>query len=250
MVGAINPVSPSHSSLPQTPHTNHKTQTSSSQLQRQQTLALDSSYQLNPGDPFPAESTPTDTPGPGFTGPSLPLISSPADVTRVKITPATIGGITVAVVGVLILVGIMVFYLGRIKMLKEEVARKNSTLLRGDLSTDPERGGDNMTQTTVSPHMASVTPIAGAVTPHNTTQESKTDNFFQPPGHLRFASPGPPPPTYDAHYYSNEIAATPYGAKERALHPVYRTEPSVAQLYAQAQMPRRNKSLRDLGGDV
>ncbi|KAF2795912.1 hypothetical protein K505DRAFT_416167 [Melanomma pulvis-pyrius CBS 109.77] len=102
-------------------------------LARQRQLALDSSYMLQPGDPFPAEAsilptsstTPSPSPLPTPPGGSG---SSSSSSSKKGLSPAAIAGISVGAVCVLILGALLFFFIGRSRSLKEEMVRKASTI--------------------------------------------------------------------------------------------------------------------------
>lgn len=126
MVGAINP-------------------NSSTSVTTQRQMALNAAYQLSPGEPFPAEGsptpepTPTDGPDPTDRPTSTSTPSSTASPSTTSVAPSpshhsttlkpgAIAGIVVAGVTVLALAGALFFYIGRSKTLKAEVVRKASTI--------------------------------------------------------------------------------------------------------------------------
>jgi hypothetical protein len=105
MVGAINP-------------------NASTPIATQRKLAHDSTYMLNPGEPFPAES-----PKPsGLAGPSGVPTTTPDK--HHGFTPGAIAGIAVAAISVVILGALLFFFWGRTKALNDEIERKESTVTR------------------------------------------------------------------------------------------------------------------------
>lgn len=88
-------------------------------LEKQRQLAQDSSYMLQPGEDFPAES-----PLPSTT--SLPSPSNHSS----KLSAGAIAGIVIACISVLVLGSLLFFFWGRFRGLKEELLRKDSTIVR------------------------------------------------------------------------------------------------------------------------
>ncbi|KAF2113463.1 hypothetical protein BDV96DRAFT_689015 [Lophiotrema nucula] len=107
MVGVINP-------------------SKSSDLDHQQGLAKHAGYMLQPGEPFPAEGTPT-----------VPPSSLPSDPSAVPIpksggkhlSPGVIAGIVIAGVFVFVLGALLFFFIGRTRTLEDEAERKDSTIV-------------------------------------------------------------------------------------------------------------------------
>ena len=104
MVGVINP-------------------NSSTSIDKQRSLALDSAYMLNPGEPFPAES-----PLPS----NIPSSSGHDEIAPHKhpLAPGAIAGTVIGAISVVILAALLFFYWGRTKTLRNEVERKQSTVAR------------------------------------------------------------------------------------------------------------------------
>lgn len=107
MVGVINP-------------------NASTSLSHQRDLALAASYQLSPGEPFPSEA---ETPQ-SSTLPNGTAVQPPAGTHGGKLSGGVIAGIAVAGIGVLVLGILLAFFWGRLKTLREEIRRKDSTVVR------------------------------------------------------------------------------------------------------------------------
>lgn len=105
MVGVINPNA-----------------TTSLAYQRQ--LAQDSAFQLNPGEPFPAES-PLPSNLPSSTSIPTAHVRPPRSG---KLSAGAIAGIAIACVGVVVLAALLFWFWGRFKGLNEEMQRKDSTI--------------------------------------------------------------------------------------------------------------------------
>ncbi|KAJ4363148.1 hypothetical protein N0V83_010268 [Neocucurbitaria cava] len=104
MVGAINP-------------------NSSTSIDTQHQLALNSTYMLNPGEPFPAES-PLPSSNPAST--ALPG----GNTGKKDLAAGAIAGIVIATLSVVVLAALLFFFWGKTKTLKDEVDRKESTVVR------------------------------------------------------------------------------------------------------------------------
>lgn len=112
MVGVINP-------------------NASTSLAHQRDLALQASYQLSPGEAFPSEAeTPSSSTLPNGTAFQTP---APAHAGS-KLGAGAIAGIAIAAVSVVMLGILLAFFWGRLKTLKNELKRKDSTVVR---STEP-----------------------------------------------------------------------------------------------------------------
>lgn len=98
----------------------------STSLDEQRNLALKATYALSPGEPFPAES-PTNTP------------SDPpsARAARPKLGTGAIAGIAIASVAGVVLGGLLLFFWGRFKGLRDELRRKDSTVVRTSSPRSP-----------------------------------------------------------------------------------------------------------------
>ncbi|KAJ4360408.1 uncharacterized protein N0V89_000970 [Didymosphaeria variabile] len=113
MVGVINP-------------------NASTLLQTQRQLALQASYQLSPGEPFPFEAkTPSSSTLPDGRTPQQTMSPSHGGG---KLGTGAITGIAIVCVSVVRLGALLAFFWGRPKGLKEEVRRKGRTVVR---STKP-----------------------------------------------------------------------------------------------------------------
>ncbi|CAE7174154.1 hypothetical protein PTTW11_05577 [Pyrenophora teres f. teres] len=115
MIGAINP-------------------NISTSVTYQHELALNSTYMLNPGEPFPAES-----PLPS----NLPTSSATADLSgftpksKKTLSAGAIAGIAIGALSVVVLAALLFFFWGRTKSLKDEVNRKAGTVRRLSPSNSP-----------------------------------------------------------------------------------------------------------------
>ncbi|CAI6337142.1 unnamed protein product [Periconia digitata] len=115
MVGVINP-------------------NSSVSLTTQRQLAQNSSYMLQPGEPFPIEassSTPSSIPNSdrSSTDPNVtPRLGS-------KLSGGAIAGVVMGCIGVVVLAAMLFFFWGRLKGLRNEADRKASTVVR---NTEPQ----------------------------------------------------------------------------------------------------------------
>jgi hypothetical protein len=113
MVGVINP-------------------NASTSLATQRQLALQASYQLSPGEAFPSEAeTPSSSTLPNGTALQQPAFPSHGSG---KLSAGAIAGIVVACLSVVLLGVLLAFFWGRLKTLKDEARRKDSTVVR---STEP-----------------------------------------------------------------------------------------------------------------
>ncbi|KAF2002362.1 hypothetical protein P154DRAFT_574306 [Amniculicola lignicola CBS 123094] len=110
MVGAINP-------------------NSSALLITQRDLALNASYMLQPGEPFPAEGSPL-PPLPSSTASPNPT-SNPITKHPHSLSKGVIAGIVVGALSVCILAALLFFFIGRSRTLKQEMVRKASTIRTG-----------------------------------------------------------------------------------------------------------------------
>ncbi|KAF2035214.1 hypothetical protein EK21DRAFT_84835 [Setomelanomma holmii] len=110
---------------------------SSQSIDKQRSLAMDSAYMLNPGEPFPAESPlPSINPA---TSSGLPDSGSG----KKSLGTGAIAGIVVGAIAGLILGALLFFFWGRTKTLKDEVERKESSITR---RISPSSSAANMLQ--------------------------------------------------------------------------------------------------------
>ncbi|KAF2637515.1 hypothetical protein P280DRAFT_552183 [Massarina eburnea CBS 473.64] len=137
MVGVINP-------------------NSTTSLETHRKIALNTSYMLNPGEPFPAESPTPDSSQNSTSGSSAPSQNGAGH----KLSTGAIAGIVVAGVGAVVLGGMLFFFWGRFKGLRDEMKRKESSVTR---TTSP-RSPAFFPWSAVSPH--SQTPHSHLQTPH------------------------------------------------------------------------------------
>jgi hypothetical protein len=120
MVGVINP-------------------NASTPLDRQRDLALNASYALSPGEPFPAEGSPAPEP-PSSTSAPMFMPQSSAN-SGSKLGKGAIAGIAVACSLVAILGLILFYFWGRFKGLRDEMHRKDSTIVRTSSPHSPRLRG-------------------------------------------------------------------------------------------------------------
>ncbi|ORY03650.1 hypothetical protein BCR34DRAFT_667342 [Clohesyomyces aquaticus] len=119
MVGVINP-------------------NSSTSLLIQRQIAMDSVYSLNPGEPFPSESTPTSFP-------PLPSWSSiHAPTPKPSLSPGAIAGIIIPTVAVLIIAAICCICVSRNRGLERERRRRSMTVRHLSLTDQEVRAGTGM----------------------------------------------------------------------------------------------------------
>ncbi|KAJ4985925.1 extracellular serine-rich protein [Stagonosporopsis vannaccii] len=187
---------------------------SSMSIDRQRTLAKDSAYMLQPGEPFPAESpVPSTNPVSSDSSPSTfnsTLAPSTAPNSSDGLSTGTIVGIVIAAVSALLFGALIFFCWGRTKSLREAIERKDATVRR--ISTSPEQ---------VSQH-ACITSHAG----------------FQSAAHTAGTAgshPGSPDPGAFGHQHNPSMASgeyfpttTAYMAKYTspiATHPAYHPRP-------------------------
>ncbi|KAL5385621.1 hypothetical protein DPSP01_004734 [Paraphaeosphaeria sporulosa] len=143
----------------------------STSLAHQRDLALQASYQLSPGEPFPSEAE-----TPSSTLPNATAVQIPAPVhSSSKLGAGAIAGMAIAAVSVAVLGVVLAFFGGRLKSLGDEVKRKDSTVVR---STEPRNtwflaGSPAWPSPTPTPQMQMQAsqnmpspPNSAAVTPH------------------------------------------------------------------------------------
>lgn len=182
MVGVINP---------------NETFTLDAQIQ----AAGDSTFQVKPGDPIPAEGTA-----------SLHTVSATSTPTAGassggggghKLSGGAIAGIVVGAVAFLAICAALFFYIGRVKSLKEMVHRRDATVAK---STDPNGGNYGHSQPgspgyppapfSPSHNQAEYGGQLPAYGQHNAT-DSHPSGWMSPPmtpGHMSMGSGGSPQP--------------------------------------------------------
>ncbi|KAF1926465.1 uncharacterized protein M421DRAFT_422794 [Didymella exigua CBS 183.55] len=189
---------------------------SSMSFDKQRTLAMDASYMLQPGEPFPAESLlPSGSPAsPAI--PSSSSTSSPAPAASHYsggIGTGAIAGITVAAVIVLLGAALLFFYCGRNKSLSEAIERRNGTIRR--TSSSPNQMLEYKTPNVhTHPHRRS----QGGLTflPHPAVHPASHPGSPEPAvyGHGHQMSIGGgnfhAPQGYDTRKYTGPITANPY----------------------------------------
>ncbi|USP73494.1 uncharacterized protein yc1106_00768 [Curvularia clavata] len=99
-------------------------------IQQQQKLALNSTYMLNPGEPFPAE-TPSPSNAPSNTSTSRPGPGTAND-NKSGLSKRAIIAMVVTSTCITILAALLFFFWGRTKGLKDELKRKATTMWRPD----------------------------------------------------------------------------------------------------------------------
>ncbi|KAF3043773.1 hypothetical protein E8E12_010048 [Didymella heteroderae] len=183
---------------------------------RQRTLAMDSSYMLQPGEPFPAESPlPSGSPASSIL-PSSSSISTPASsVPRTSggLSTGAIAGITIAAVLVLLGAALLFFYCGRNKSLREAVERRHGTVHRTSASPNQVL---EYKQPAVHTHPHHPSQAGFRFPPHPAVQPASHPGSPDPAvyshGHQRSMSGGyfPTPQGYDARKYASPTATHPY----------------------------------------
>lgn len=111
-------------------------------LDVQKAYAKNSTYMLNPGEPFPPEASgmasltqvPTSMTSPGAVSSATAATSSAAPApappsSHHSLSGEAIAGIAIGAVAVLVLCGALFFYIGRSKTLKEVIDRKDGTVV-------------------------------------------------------------------------------------------------------------------------
>jgi hypothetical protein len=138
MVGVINP-------------------NSSISLDTQRSLALSADYALSPGEPFPAESTPSNI-----------VPNTPSHSTS-RLGTGAIAGIAIGCVGVTVLGGSLFFLWGRSRALRNEQKRKDSTMVRTFSPRSPSLDFWSTTEPsppyTRMPLSSHAKPAPGSITP-------------------------------------------------------------------------------------
>ncbi|KAJ4291797.1 hypothetical protein N0V90_009692 [Kalmusia sp. IMI 367209] len=100
-----------------------------SSLATQRQIAQQASYQLSPGEDFPSEAeTPLSSSSPSSTSSPSPPPASNSHGS--KLSAGAIAGIAIACVGVVVLGGLLAWFWGRFRGLRDELVRKESTIVR------------------------------------------------------------------------------------------------------------------------
>ena len=174
MVGVINP-------------------NASTSLDEQRTLALKATYALSPGEPFPAES-PANTSDP----PS-------ARASQSKLGTGAIAGVVIACVAVVVLGGLLLFFWGRFKGLRDELRRKDSTVVRTSSPRSPRLAfwpsapaGSTASQSSLT-HYPSPPPVSSHAKPVDLAEAP-------PPAYC--PSPMPAPTPDPGHTYNRPPPST------------------------------------------
>jgi hypothetical protein len=174
-------------------------------VQRQ--MALNAAYQLSPGEPFPAEGSPTAEPSPtnnpepapetthshpGSTSTAPPVYTSPPPHPHsTSLKPGVIAGIVIAGIAVLVLAGALFFFIGRAKTLSAEADRKASTIRHLGQPPSPSAG---MLYTGMSPDSGA--PLQQAYFPQKPAELDRdgTVNEVASPWHSPRSVTGPTSP--------------------------------------------------------
>jgi len=135
-------------------------------LDMQKAYAKNSTYMLNPGEPFPPEASdmasltqvPTSTTSPATVSSATTMTSSAASApaspsSHHSLPSEAITGIAIGAV-VLVLCGALFFYIGRLKTLKEVIDRKDGTVVTAN-QVPPDQymgGGYGHRYVPVQPH--------------------------------------------------------------------------------------------------
>jgi len=146
---------------------------------------------LNPGQPFPPEAP---LPSSVSDATSTPLPSS--GVKKHGLTPGAIAGIVIAAISVIVLAALLFFFWGRNKTLKDEVERKESSVVRRT---------NSMTQS--SPHPTG----NGGVFQHYSTTSPQP---FASPPHSQYAY-------NNASYFSPHQQDQKYTSPTMSQHPAF-----------------------------
>ncbi|KAF2811662.1 uncharacterized protein BDZ99DRAFT_569648 [Mytilinidion resinicola] len=118
-------------------------------LDHQRQLALEpDTVQLSPGDPIPAEasativhSTPTAAPTSATSAPAPLQTAEPSDHHHSGLSGGAIAGIAVAAVAAILICGLLFFYMGRTKSLKDVLKRNSATIPMSNAPQDPNFPG-------------------------------------------------------------------------------------------------------------
>ncbi|KAF2125080.1 hypothetical protein P153DRAFT_400574 [Dothidotthia symphoricarpi CBS 119687] len=217
MVGVINP--PANNSI-----------------DRQRQLALDSSYMLQPGEPFPAES-PLPSNLPPSIPSSLPTTTSNQGEKASKhgLAAGAIAGIVVGSVALLLLGALLFYFWGRNKALKDEVDRTQSTIHRR-MSPVPTAGfpihhhHQQQMQSSQSAPLNAQNPSSTVYqhyTPQKYTNASVAQTPTPPPPpsslahpsypHMHTHSPSPPPGMHFIPPPPHHLQHTPTHTRDQSL---------------------------------
>ncbi|KAJ4314631.1 hypothetical protein N0V94_006361 [Neodidymelliopsis sp. IMI 364377] len=143
---------------------------SSMSIDKQRTLAMDSAYMLQPGEPFPAESPlPSGNPASSLLpSTSSTSTSAPAagHIPPGGLSTGAIIGIVIAAVCAVLFGALLFFCWGRTKSLREAIERRDGTVRR--ISASPNQMVEYKTQDQhVQPHHAHSASQAGYQFPHH-----------------------------------------------------------------------------------
>lgn len=194
---------------------------SSTSIDTQRSLAMDSAFMLSPGEPWPAESPlPTtsaasSTPGRGDLGGGS-NDSSPSKP-RHGLSVGAIAGIAIAGVAVLVLAALLFFFWGRTRSLEDEVDRKASDL-RPHLQAAAQGSG---MQEVRGSRVESLDPFDRTVSPLP-SQTQTQEHSFHPPSH--FAKPELLSPT--GHPAISPSASLPHNPHQHHQTPIYHPQSS------------------------
>jgi hypothetical protein len=206
MVGTINP-------------------NASTSISTQRQGARDSAYMLNPGEPFPAESPlPSNLPS----STSIPSVGGH----KSGLEAGAIAGIVVAALGVIMLGALVFFFWGRSKTLKDEVDRKESSIVRrssGELM--------GMVQTNNNTRGPAYGHHASPTSPQ--PQHHRGQAYFSlpfPPLDAKFQSPPPGHPAYFAPTHSTFTTQSMYSdASHHATPTPFELSPDGSTYYPPPQ---------------
>jgi len=162
-------------------------------LGEQRELALRAAYALQPGDPFPAEGSPPPTSS-SSTSSTAGAATATNDHDHViesgkpnphphKLSAGAIGGIVAGGVVFLMLLGALLFYIGRSRALKKEMTWKSSTIRH---RSPPSPAGFSLG----SGNGAGAIPKAYYAPGINGKSELGNGDERSPTGHLPWGSPG------------------------------------------------------------
>ncbi|KAH9868973.1 hypothetical protein J1614_008050, partial [Plenodomus biglobosus] len=125
-------------------------------LEQHHQKAKDSTYMLNPGEPFPAEGEPEAGHG-GINGTGAGdgggTVSDTKGGSKPGLSSGAIAGIVVGGIAVIVLAALLFFFWGRTKSLEDEVDRKAGTIRRVSSSS---QSGTSRKENAQKPHSAGV----------------------------------------------------------------------------------------------